>query len=313
MRVLLLSHLLAFGGVEQHMLNLQGALRRRAHIAHVAGLAVYAEFRQLASWAGAGDTLSADDVPLLMSRLNPDVVNIQLPFPAEVAATITRPLVYTAHGVSSFETPLGVDAAGPVVVMDGRYMEQAKLVAPGEVFHIRNGINLARFAPQYSARRTGRFAYYGRIIPVKTVAADEVAQHVTVDYHGPGELVESELVRGHGPCRPEDVGYSYRIVSATGIAALEMMACGAILLAPAHDDGTFRALADSSYAVRPNYGDGHEGRAWEDFMRLAEMSPNQAFSCAAWQRQWVETHHDANDMASRFLRVYEGEICRVSS
>jgi len=310
MRVVLLQSVMALGGVEQHMLTLGRALRKLGHEAYVVGLIDAGGFAQLNEWSNADGLVPAHiwggwpenpaRTRMLLEQLEPDVVNVQLPMPPLLADWRVAPVVGTAHGEFSLEPASGLVG---LVCLDHRFAEDTRRLCGRSPVLVRNGVDLERFGfrPDFDAREG--VAYWGRFDSSKMTAARAVAASTRVDCWGDTARLGEENLVCRGRARPEDVLYRYRVVTATGLCALEAMACGALLLTPEPSEENLARWSDSNFAMEEQYPDPAQARL--DLAGLLTMPEDDAEARASWCRQWVEMNHDDMRMAEQFLEVYE--------
>ncbi len=312
MRVLILMGVATLGGVEQHCLTLAKHLRLLGIDAHLAGLVNAGGFSQLQEWTDPRCMVpihwvsenAPDGLARLLAEVQPDLVNVQLPIAPEPLEAWGGPTVLTVHGRFSLLHPFPVKA--PVVCLDMRWWDHTRSLAAGEkMYDVRNGIDLRRFRfRDDTATRQGEVAYWGRFDPIKMAPVRGCQEHIPIDLWGGDAYPEHPNLRVCGTARPEEVLYRYRVVTAAGLCALEAMACGALLLAPALDERRLRRYSDTSFTESETYPDGCEHLAWEDLQRLLSLTPAEVRQVAQQQRNWVERVHDAGDMARKFAEVY---------
>ena len=332
MNIALVQQVVGFGGIEQHVLTLAGALRKLGHEAHIIGLVDIDGFDTLRKWAdprkqipvhwpgGWPPTPGAPPGPLpvheLLAEIDPDVINVQLPVHLATVVPAGKPIVGTVHGIASMQGRLPPLKA--LVCMDGRMLEHVKshsqLVGNLPAPRIEYGVNLKRFTFKDNAAEREGTAYFGRIAGRNTRALGTLrgagsSLHIYGDEPGISALRAQckayPNVECFGPTKPEKVLHKYRVVVANGVAAIEAMACGALLFGPSlgpHNMGGYQRVMYSPERFYPDEKVG-EWPIMQDAQALqgAKVATARARFC----REWVEAHHDAAKMAEAFVGVYE--------
>ena len=312
MRVTILQSVVAFGGFEQHMINLAIGLRRLGHEAEIMGLVNAGGFDQLLEYADAGleihyaENWPADTVPAwdLLSDLDADVVNLQMPVPQLALEMCRVPVVATTHSQFGFDSLPRCDAA---VCLDQRWYGMSSSALGRMPYRLRNGIDLERFKYRRDLKKREGVACWGRFDDAKLAPARAVCDGVTVDCWGDVEQLGHANLRVMGRARPEDVCYKYRVVVGAGLCALEAMACGALLLTPEPTEERLAEWADGSFAMEHVYPPGPESEEAirHDLASLLTISDKEAQARADFCREWVEEEHDCVGMAEGFVKVYE--------
>ena len=315
MRIVLLQSVVALGGYEQHMLNLATGLQRLGHEVHIMGLINAGGFSLLREAA-------APDIPVdfpqgwphdpqhawkMLDDLKPDVVNAQLPVSQLALERNRAPVVGTVHSEFSFDMVPRCDAA---VCLDQRAHKAACTILNVRVHPGYNGIDLERFPYRRDVAERKGIAYWGRFDPLKMAAAEVISATHPVDCWGDTVPLAASGLRVRGRSRPEEVCYNYRIMTGSGLCALEMMACGALLLSPEMTPGNIITWANASFAVEVVYPptDTTNQAVRHDLAGLLTLGDSELQERADFCRDWIEQEHDCVGMAGKFLDVYESVL-----
>ena len=157
-------------------------------------------------------------------------------------------------------------------------------------------------------------AYVGRFFGDKLIGlANGIWGNVPVDAYGDetswsearAQIPGASCMDYQGMGEPREVMQRYRIVSATGIAAIEAMACGAAILAHGLSPTVLARWREVMYVPEFFYPS-EDYTAFSDYERLQD--DKTATRAARMCRAWVEQHHDAKRMAEQFVAVYEEAI-----
>jgi len=335
MRIVLLQAVVALGGFEQHTLNLATGLQRLGHEVHIMGLINAGGFDLLRD--GMHKAMATPEYQQscferyqlrhhnischfpaqwpqdpraawqMLADLEPDIVNVQLPVPQLALEQNRAPVVGTIHSEFSLDAVPQCDAG---VCLDQRWHGLTCNTLNVRIHALRNGIDLERFPYRPNVADREGVAAWGRFDPTKLGPARAICDTVPVDCWGDAVPLRDTGLRVKGFALPEEICYNYRIITATGLCALEAMACGALLLTPEPTEERMAAWADMSFWLEGIYppGPGADETVRLDLASLMTLSRGEAQGRADFCRQCVEREHDCVKMAEKFVDVYESVL-----
>lgn len=337
MRMLHLAEVLAFGGLETHLLALCRALAGLGHHPYLYARLMTAEFLEQAEELGIPHLAGGGPGERLAAYIRANGIQVlhahpvAIPLAVSLGRTLGLPLAATYHGFFGWSRESHGDL-GRIICVSREVHDTLAGADPGlapKLVVIQNGIDVERFRPLHETRGEGRrVLFIGRLDQDKYHALKVVFEAlrslpgVELEVAGSGPYLDQ--LRSEAPAEVRWLGYvrdmvpvinGADVVIGTGRGVREAMACG--VPAIALDAGGYDGPVTPESIEALEYGNfmGRSGRplAAEALRRDLESILGDARArerIGAWSRRHAEDRYAITPIAIEHLLVYSELINR---